>query len=115
MPFIVYKIMHILGISLYFSQYAMGTKQEKAKLPIILSGVGLVLILVSALGLMARLGISHGGAWPLWIKLKFSLWVLVGVSGHVVLKRIHKASSAFYWVLLALIGIGAYLANAKLM
>lgn len=114
MSYSVYKIIHILGLVLFFSQFALAAgRTGKNTLQTILTGVALVMILVSGMGLLARLGISHNFGWPLWVKAKFGIWLVIGFSGHFVLKRFARFASAYYWAIFFLLGLAAYFANYK--
>lgn len=115
MSYQVYKMIHIVSIVLFFSAYAVATvKQGSIKLEKILTGIALVLILVSGMGLIARLGMPHGAPWPLWIKLKLTIWVIIGSSGHMILKRWPKAAPQFFWISIGLLIMASYFANYKL-
>lgn len=47
---------------------------------IIAHGVVMLLAIAGGFGLMARLGIAHGTSWPLWVKLKLGLWLVLGAA-----------------------------------
>lgn len=88
MSYEFYKIFHL--ISLFFLIFLAGgslraNAQEKWEK--ILSGVLSFFVLVSGMGLLARIGVSHGEPWPLWAMLKVVLWLVLTISAPVVLKR----------------------------
>jgi uncharacterized membrane protein SirB2 len=115
MSYQVYKMIHIVSIVLFFSAYAVATvKQGSIKLEKILTGIALVLIFVSGMGLIARLGIPHGQPWPLWIHIKLAIWVIIGMSGHIILKRWPKAAAQFFWIAIGMLVMASYMANYKL-
>jgi uncharacterized membrane protein SirB2 len=115
MSYQVYKMIHIVSIVLFFSAYAVATvKPGSIKLEKILTGIALVLILASGMGLMARLGIAHGQPWPLWIIIKLSIWLIIGTAGHIILKRWPKAAPQFFWIAIGLLVMASYMANYKL-
>lgn len=115
MSYQVYKMIHIVSIVLFFSTYAVATvKPGSIKLEKILSGIAVLLILVSGMGLVARLGIPHGEPWPLWLKVKLGIWIAIGSSGHMVLKRWPKAAGQFFWIAIALLVTASYMANYKI-
>jgi uncharacterized membrane protein SirB2 len=115
MPYQVYKMLHIVAIVIFFSSMALASvKQEKSKKDMIITGVSLVMILVAGMGLMARLGISHGAGWPTWIYVKFGIWFTVGVLGHVIMKRFPKFLGQFYWISIVLLILASYMATYKI-
>lgn len=116
MDYGVYKIIHIVSIVLFFAfYYGIATKKGKAnKIEVIFTGILLVLILVGGFGLMARLGIPHG-QWPLWIKLKFGIWFLVGILSHMIWKRFPHLSQKTFWVCVGLLTFAAYVVNYKMI
>lgn len=86
-PYPYYKLIHLFGIfivlvslgGLAFYTANGGTKanNQYRKLIGILHGVGLFLILLAGFGMLARLGITHGG-FPGWVWVKILLWVVMG-------------------------------------
>lgn len=119
-----YKVLHLLAVIYVFFAYgaltmlgAEGIDAElRAKLrrPVVMiHGIAMLVIFVSAFGLMAKLGIM-GGAWPAWIYGKLALWLVVGAA--VALARRRPDLARRWYVLLPLLGgVGAYLAYAKPM
>ncbi len=114
MPYEVYKIIHLLMIVIMLTGFSIGFWGGKyGKLFKILTGVGSLLILVSGMGLMARLGIGHTEPWPLWIKLKFFFWVVLSAVGPIALKRCPQKGPILYWGYLSIFTIIVYLVNYK--
>ncbi len=74
----------------------------------IIGGVASLLIFVTGMGLMARLGIRHTEAWPLWIKVKMGAWLVLTVGAPVVGKRAPKLGKVFYFLSMALFFIVLY-------
>lgn len=115
MSYAFYKIFHVVSIVLFFGLYMSAVrKNEKMKFEVIGTGVALVLILVSGFGLIAKIGITHGAGWPLWLKAKFGIWLVIGMFGHVVLKRFSAFKAKFFWGAFALLVLASYLANYKI-
>lgn len=113
-----YKILHLVAVLGLFAAvggvavYAAngGSKQENAagKAVSILHGAGLLLILVSGFGLLARLDLSLGG----WAIGKLVVWLVAGAL-LAVPYRSPAAARAVLWLLPALGGVAAWLAISK--
>jgi uncharacterized membrane protein SirB2 len=115
MPYQVYKMIHIVSIVVFFSAYAVAAiKQGSIKREKIITGVALVLIFVSGMGLIARLGMPHGAPWPFWIHAKLVIWTVVGMAGHIILKRAPKFAPQFFWISIGFLVLASYMANYKL-
>ncbi|MBY0518065.1 MAG: hypothetical protein K2P81_14245 [Bacteriovoracaceae bacterium] len=105
----IYKILHLSSLILLFTGFSVqffGTKTKALK---ILTGVTTLLVLVSGMGLMARIGIQHGEAWPVWIKAKFTIWFIVGVGSAVVVKRFPQKGKLAY-----LLSVGFFILAATM-
>ncbi len=115
MPYEVYKIIHLLMVVVLLTALSVGfwNNGNQAKILKILGGVATLLILVSGMGLMARLGIGHTGGWPVWIKLKMFFWLLLGVGGPMILKRAPSKGKTAYWAVLIIFSVIVYLVNYK--
>lgn len=116
----VYKILHIFGILLTFGALGAITARALAgrdsdsdrKLAGISHGLGLVIVLVSGFGALAKLGLDGDAGFPLWFWLKLALWLVLGAS-IVFIRRLPQLARLF-WVLLPVLGaLGAYLAFYK--
>ncbi|MBC7741411.1 MAG: SirB2 family protein [Bdellovibrionaceae bacterium] len=96
MSYEIYKIIHLLGLVLLFSgltglltvrmsggQLAGSTKS----LVFVSHGVGLLLLLVSGFGLLARLGLTHD--IPNWVFVKIAAWVVAGGAIALVKRKGH--------------------------
>lgn len=99
----VYKVLHLSFIVLFFSllgaQLLTDFKQKWGKITL---GVASFFILVSGMGLMARLQIGHGEPWPTWIFIKLAIWLILTVSVPVVAKRFLNLKKIWYWVCVVL-------------
>lgn len=120
MPYVVYKIIHFVGLVAIWAAlggatlHAMngGTKatNPSRKLVAATHGIGLFLMLLGGFGMLARLGITSG--LPGWIHAKLTLWLLVGALLAVPLRA--PALAKPLWFAMPLVaGLGAWLALAK--
>jgi uncharacterized membrane protein SirB2 len=108
-----YKVMHLMSLMVLFTTLSLQLYGVSHKLHKMLTGVATLLVLVSGMGLMARLGISHGSTWPTWIYVKYAVWILVGVGGALVVKRLPRYRRPTYWISLALFFVAATAAVEK--
>ena len=103
MSYEFYKILHITSIVAFFMTVGVtlfGIKEKNLK---IVAGISTLVILVSGMGLAARLGLGKDIAWPNWIFFKFFLWLLLGSLGPIVAKRMpHLGKKVFWFYLFAL-------------
>jgi uncharacterized membrane protein SirB2 len=110
-----YKIIHIVSIVLFFAFYGISANRAQIKKSDkILTGVLLILILVAGFGLLKYIGISHGTAWPLWIKLKLTIFLIIGATAHMSLKRFPQYAMKIFWFYVGLLTLASYLANYKI-
>ncbi|MCB0362480.1 MAG: hypothetical protein KDD35_07150 [Bdellovibrionales bacterium] len=107
MSYTFYIILHIAGVITLF--YALGglslhmlnrgTRDFSHRRKImILHGVALVVIFVSAFGLLARTGIIW--PWPIWVWGKLALWTLLGGVASLILKKSSLAKPLYLLVLI---------------
>lgn len=116
----VYKIVHLVGILMVF--LALGGLATHAingglkahpwrKALAITHGVGLLLSLVGGFGLLARLGIVHGGM-PGWALAKLGIWVVFAALIGVIPRK--PGWAKILWPTMIVLGaVAAYLAGAK--
>ena len=116
----IYKIIHVTGIVLLYMglggillvSASGGAIKGKAKLlGMVGHGVGLVFILVSGFGMLARLGIIQGGM-PGWVYAKLVIWGLAGIFVSVAKRKAQHAGTVFV-LFMALATTAAYVAIYK--
>ncbi len=111
-----YNLLHILGLILiiqsvasavYFRLYGAGSAtggspvvNPARKMLSILHGTGMLFILVSGFGMLARLGMTDG--LPNWIYGKLVIWLIFGASIALVNKG--KGSPMLWWILIIVLG-----------
>ncbi len=110
-----YKILHIVGLCLLAisaGASAASGKDSPSKLPMILHGVGLMLLLVAGFGLLAKLNMSAPDQWPNWVLAKLGVWVLAAALPTMLRRGL--LPRAFGWVFaLALMSFAIWLGVAK--
>jgi hypothetical protein len=119
LSFLVYKNLHLLGVFMLLValggvtlQQINATAQENIwRKPVAIThGIGLLLVVVSGFGMLARLEIF----WPLpgWVIAKLVIWVIFG--GLIaVLGRAPSLAKPLWWITIALAAAAAYLALNK--
>lgn len=121
-----YRLLHIIGIIALFFGFGgvlfLNANHEKSKgqqkIPASLKiqsfvahGVGLILILISGFGMLARLGYAHDIPGRIYAKL--IIWILLGL-GVSAARRLSKHTWKIFFALWALGGTAAALALLKL-
>ncbi len=104
-----YLIIHLIGISvLALGVGGMMAGGEKRKTFAILQGIGLLVMLVSGFGLLAKLGLGY----PHFAIVKTVLWLLIGAL-PVIFRKLKTPLPAAILISIILIGIMAYLGVVK--
>jgi hypothetical protein len=116
----VYKVIHLAGVLMVFLSLGGvathsingGEKKHSWRKPIAIThGIGLLLSLVGGFGLLARLGIVHGGL-PGWVWGKLVIWAVFAVMIGVLIRK--PAFARPLWLVVIILGSGAaYLAGSK--
>ncbi len=109
----IYKIVHLTAIMIMMTGFSVSFFGINSRLMKILGGIATFLVLVGGMGLMKALAIPHGEPWPLWIKLKFAIWFIVGIGGAMVAKRFPKYGKPAYFVTVIFFIVAAIVANYK--
>jgi hypothetical protein len=121
MPYEIYKILHLVGIFLLTSGLLTALTLAWSKQPFtgkiksfafMTHGLGLLFILVSGFGLLARLGLARESL-PLWIYVKLTIWLIMG--GIIsLLKRKGHLGWPLYILLLIIFITAAYFGVYKI-
>ncbi len=112
-----YKVLHFVSIFFFIAGMSATFLMKPApKFIKIVTGIASFLILVGGMGLLARIGFSHGqGAWPAWVQAKVGIWLVLAIGAPVLGKRIqndsHRPLVWLFGILLAC--IAAYSATFK--
>ncbi len=114
----VYLIAHVVGITMVFMAlggaaiHALngGTREDNRSrgMTTAFHGVGLLLLLVSGFGMLARLELGFSG----WVGGKLVIWLLLGAALAMLLKSPEKAR-ILWWALPVLGGLAAWLGLTK--
>ena len=113
MSYEVYKLIHLVSIFVFFG--ALGASVVGGRYGLhekITTGVTSFLIFLGGMGLMARIGVGHGASWPIWLKVKFVIWLALAVLAPILAKRIGRSVLVFY-VMVVLAALAAYMAINK--
>jgi len=106
---LIYKIIHLIGISaLALGVGGMMAGGEKRKTFAILQGIGLLVMLVSGFGLLAKLGLG----FPHFAIVKTALWLVIGML-PMLFRKLKTPLSVAILVSLTLVGIMAWLGVMK--
>jgi len=115
----IYKIFHLLGMALLLTSLAGvathavggGTKESNpaGRLLAMAHGLGLLLVLVSGFGMLARLDLSFSGGW-VWVKVL--IWLVLGAATALPY-RSQAAARSLPIVLPLLVGLAACMALFK--
>jgi uncharacterized membrane protein SirB2 len=110
----MYKFIHIASIVLFFiSLGAIFRSTEKSKFHNIMLGVTSLIILVGGMGLIARMGIPHGGKWPAWLHAKFTIWGILVIAAPIMAKKVKTKRGQALAFFTALGIIAVYIATNK--
>lgn len=114
MSYEFYKLLHLIMIMSFIVLVAIQmTQNENSKLIKILSGVSSFFILVAGMGLLARIGVSHGAGFPAWVWIKMVIWLALAVAAPILVKRLtHKRKEAMIGVIV-LASVATYMAINK--
>lgn len=109
-----YKVLHLSMILIFIANCGAAFVQESSpRFAKIAIGVSSFFILVGGMGLLARIGFSHGAAFPGWVWAKIVIWGILSVGVPVLSKRLTQKRMGVVIGVLFLAIIAAYLAVNK--
>lgn len=115
MSYEFYKVVHVLMIIVFFGSLgATLYSSENPKSQRIITGLSSFLILVGGMGLLARLGVSHGEGFPGWVTAKIVIWLFLSALAPILNKRLSPAAkkkSLYFFLFLGFLAI--YIAVLK--
>ena len=101
---ILYKILHLAGLMTLFTGVAVVVIQGKdgplRKQALMFHGIGLLLLLVSGFGMMAKLHLPYTSGWVL---LKVVIWLFFG--SVIVLAKNGVLKGQMAWVVCVVAGV----------
>lgn len=107
-----YKVIHLAAIFVFLSgASALLLASPSGKLWKIVTGVASLLILVTGMGLLARLHLAT--SMPGWAIGLVVIWLILSMLGHIVAKRFPAQGARAYWITMGLAIVGTWLAVYK--
>jgi len=114
MTYEAYKFLHIVFIIIVAAGLGVAYHGSQPKHLKILTGISSLLILVTGMGLLARIGVEHGAGFPGWVMVKMVLWLIVAVSGPLLAKRLPSSvKPKAFWGLATILFVAVYMAINK--
>jgi hypothetical protein len=114
LSYATYKIFHYVGLAMVLSSLGALIVHQNNVLSkrtiAITHGLGLLLLLISGFGALAKLQIH---SIPLWVAAKLGLWLLLGGYMALVPRLRNRFSAALWFGLPLTMALGAYLAQYK--
>jgi hypothetical protein len=115
LSFVTYKLLHFSGLAMVLVSLGglvVHSPQFLSKRTLAIThGIGLLLLLVSGFGMLAKLSIH----WPLpaWVGGKFVIWLVLGAYMGLVPRMRARRAALLWWGLIGLTLAAAYLAGTK--
>ncbi|OUR99861.1 hypothetical protein A9Q84_02200 [Halobacteriovorax marinus] len=114
MSYEFYKFLHIAFIIIVAAGLGVAYHSTQPKYFKILTGISSLLILVTGMGLLARIGVSHGDGFPGWVIVKMCLWLVLAVAGPVLAKRLPDSiKPKAFWGIATVLFVAVYMAVNK--
>jgi hypothetical protein len=109
MNYDTYQIIHVVGLAmLALGLGGMLGEGSNRKVGSIFQGIGLLVILVSGFGMLAKAGMG----FPHFAMVKFALWLVIGAS-PVLFRKLKVPAAGAFLFLLVLVAILAWLGRMK--
>lgn len=106
MSILIYNILHLVGAISLFIGFLLLLSAKSAKKGMMFHGIGLVILLISGFGQLAKLGMT--AHMPPWAIVKIVAWLVLGFL-PVLAKRHVLPRSAVVTMAFAIGGFAAYL------
>jgi hypothetical protein len=110
MPIYVYHILHILGLATLFLGFGAMQSAGEIKPGMKWHGIGLVIMLISGFGMLAKLGIF--AAMPKWVIIKIAMWLVLGALPTLAKRKIIPFN-LLVLVAILITGVNAWLGYLK--
>jgi hypothetical protein len=108
----IYKIIHLVGLMTLFFAFGGLTLGARAvggrnfpfrRTYTLLHGIGLLLLIISGFGMLAKLGLT--GEIPHWAIAKIAIWLLLGLMLTPVLRL--PGLNRYFWLVILVLGVSA--------
>lgn len=110
MPYGFYHILHLVCLIALISSVTLQLKGDgQSKWPKVVTGASGFLLLVSGMGLLARIGNDMAP----WVITKLVVWVLIAVSVPVTVKRFPGKKGLLFNIVMGLLLLAAYAVSTK--
>lgn len=88
MSYEFYKVLHVFSVIIFAILGMMAIYKDKLpKAAKITLGTFSLLVLVGGMGLLARIGVSHGQGFPTWVSIKIVIWLALAALFGIISKR----------------------------
>ncbi len=110
----IYKMIHVFMVVIMFTYFGIQIyAKDKVKMAAMWSGIASLLILVSGMGLLARIGVSHTEGWPFWVIFKLGVWTLITIATPIIIKRAKGFSKNWLYVMFLMLLTVIYMVQYK--
>jgi uncharacterized membrane protein SirB2 len=102
------KTIHVFLSIVYLCLVYSSFYQTDSKVIKIFSGIFTLLVLVSGVSMMNRLGLELTPPYPMWIVAKFIIWLTIGITTPIVIKRAKERASRLFipYAVFILVAVG---------
>ena len=114
MSYEFYKVLHLAMVFIFIGsaafQFASTVTSKNVK---IATGVTSFMILVGGMGLLARIGVSHGAGFPGWVWAKMVIWLIISAATPILAKRLVNNRQFAFIGIIGLMILAAFFAVNK--